>query len=53
MAVGPRHATREPPFSVCGSDRWVAGSTEGAVRTGRAAAAAALRERAAAAGMQG
>ena len=42
MAVGPLHATHEPPFYVCGSDQWVCGYMEGAVRTGRAAAAAAL-----------
>jgi monoamine oxidase len=42
MAVGPLHATHEPPFYVCGSDKWVAGYMEGAVRTGRAAASAAL-----------
>jgi hypothetical protein len=42
MAVGPLHGTHEPPFYVCGSDHWVAGYMEGAVRTGRAAAAAAL-----------
>jgi monoamine oxidase len=41
-AVGPLHGTHEPPFFVCGSDHWVAGYMEGAVRTGRAAAAAAL-----------
>ena len=41
MAVGPLHGTHEPPFYVCGSDHWVAGYMEGAVRTGRAAAAAA------------
>jgi monoamine oxidase len=29
---------------VCGSDQWVAGYMEGAVRTGRAAAQAALME---------
>jgi monoamine oxidase len=40
--VGPRHGTHAPPFFVCGSDQWVAGYMEGAVRTGRAAAAAAL-----------
>jgi monoamine oxidase len=40
--VGPLHGTHEPPFYVCGSDQWVAGYMEGAVRTGRAAAAAAL-----------
>jgi putrescine oxidase len=49
MAVGPRHGTHDPPFYVCGSDQWVAGYMEGAVRTGRAAAAAALGERVAAA----
>jgi monoamine oxidase len=48
MAVGPLHGTHEPPFYVCGSDQWVAGYMEGAVRTGRAAAAAALGSRAAA-----
>jgi monoamine oxidase len=42
MAVGPLHGTHEPPFYVCGSDQWVAGYMEGAVRTGRAAAARAL-----------
>ncbi len=41
-AVGPLHGTHEPPFYVCGSDQWVAGYMEGAVRTGRAAAHAAL-----------
>ena len=41
-AVGPLHGTHGPPFCVAGSDHWVAGSMEGAVRTGRAAAAAAL-----------
>jgi monoamine oxidase len=41
-AVGPRHGTHEPPFYVCGSDQWVAGYMEGAVRTGRATAAAVL-----------
>jgi monoamine oxidase len=45
MRVGPRHGTHAPPFYVCGSDQWVAGYMEGAVRTGRAAAAAALGER--------
>ena len=40
--VGPLHGTHDPPFYVCGSDQWVAGYMEGAVRTGRAAAAAAL-----------
>jgi monoamine oxidase len=45
IRVGPLHATHEPPFYVCGSDQWVAGYMEGAVRTGRAAAAACLRNR--------
>lgn len=40
--VGPLHGTHEPPFYVAGSDHWVAGYMEGAVRTGRAAATAAL-----------
>jgi monoamine oxidase len=40
--VGPLHATHEPPFYVAGSDHWVAGYMEGAVKTGRAAARAAL-----------
>ncbi|MEV6399082.1 NAD(P)/FAD-dependent oxidoreductase [Streptomyces sp. NPDC051907] len=42
MAVGPSHGRHEPPFYVCGSDQWVAGYMEGAVRTGRAAAKEAL-----------
>lgn len=42
LAVGPLHGTHEPPFYVCGSDQWVCGYMEGAVRTGRGAAAAAL-----------
>jgi monoamine oxidase len=42
MAVGPLHGTHEPPFYVAGSDHWVAGYMEGAVRTGRAAAPAIL-----------
>jgi monoamine oxidase len=41
-AVGPLHGTHEPPFYVCGSDQWVAGYLEGAVRTGRQTAAAVL-----------
>lgn len=41
--VGPLHGTHDPPFYVCGSDQWVAGYMEGAVRTGRAAARVALR----------
>jgi monoamine oxidase len=51
MAVGPQHGTHAPPFYVCGSDQWVAGYMEGAVRTGRAAAAAALGDPAATAGV--
>jgi monoamine oxidase len=46
MRVGPLHGTHEPPFYVCGSDQWAAGYMEGAVRTGRGAAAAALRNEA-------
>ncbi len=42
MSVGPLHGKHEPPFYVCGSDQWVCGYMEGAVRTGRGAAAAAL-----------
>jgi monoamine oxidase len=42
MRAGPLHGTHEPPFFVAGSDHWVAGYMEGAVRTGRGAAAAAL-----------
>jgi monoamine oxidase len=42
MRVGPLHGTHDPPFYVCGSDQWVAGYMEGAVRTGRSAAEAAL-----------
>lgn len=41
-AVGPLHGTHEPPFYVCGSDQWVCGYMEGAVRTGRGAAEAIL-----------
>jgi len=44
MGVGPLHATHEPPIYVAGSDQWVCGYMEGAVRTGRAAAAAALAQ---------
>ncbi|MGY5125030.1 FAD-dependent oxidoreductase [Streptomyces nigrescens] len=43
MAVGPLHGSHEPPFYVCGSDQWVAGYMEGAVRTGREAAREVLR----------
>ncbi|HWE12854.1 MAG TPA: FAD-dependent oxidoreductase [Solirubrobacteraceae bacterium] len=39
--MGPLHGRHEPPFYVAGSDHWVAGYMEGAVRTGRAAARAA------------
>ncbi len=42
MRVGRLHGTHAPPFYVCGSDQWVCGYMEGAVRTGRGAAAAAL-----------
>jgi monoamine oxidase len=42
MRVGPLHGTHAPPLYVCGSDQWVAGYMEGAVRSGRSAAAAAL-----------
>jgi monoamine oxidase len=42
-AVGPLHGQHEPPFYVAGSDHWVAGYMEGAVRTGRGAARAALQ----------
>jgi monoamine oxidase len=40
--VGPLHGTHEPPFYIAGSDHWVAGYMEGAVKTGRAAARSAL-----------
>jgi monoamine oxidase len=43
MAVGALHGQHEPPFYVAGSDHWVAGYMEGAVRTGRGAAREALR----------
>jgi monoamine oxidase len=42
LRVGRLHGTHDPPFYVCGSDQWVAGYMEGAVRTGKAAAAAML-----------
>jgi monoamine oxidase len=42
LRVGPRHGTHAPPFYVCGSDQWVAGYMEGAVRSGCSAASAAL-----------
>jgi monoamine oxidase len=41
-AIGPTHAQPEGRFFVAGSDYWVAGYMEGAVRTGRAAADAIL-----------
>jgi monoamine oxidase len=41
-AVGPLHATHEPPLYLAGSDHWACGYMEGAVATGRAAARAAL-----------
>lgn len=41
-AVGPLHGTHEPPFWVVGSDQWVCGYMEGAVRTGRETARAIL-----------
>jgi monoamine oxidase len=44
MAVGPLHGKHEPPFYVCGSDQWVCGYMEGAVRTGRGAARALLAD---------
>jgi monoamine oxidase len=43
MAVGPLHGTHEPSCYVCGSDQWVCGYMEGAVRTGRDAGRAALK----------
>lgn len=43
MAVGPLHGTHEPPFYVAGSDQWVAGYMEGAVRSGRQAGKEMLR----------
>ena len=42
MAVGPLHGAHEPAFYGAGFDHWVAGYSEGAVRTGRSAAAAVL-----------
>ena len=44
-AVGPLHGTHEPPFWVVGSDQWVCGYMEGAVRTGRSAAREMLARR--------
>jgi monoamine oxidase/putrescine oxidase len=46
--IGPLHGRHEPPFYVAGSDHWVAGYMEGAVRTGRGAARALLSAGAAA-----
>lgn len=45
MRVGPLHGTHEPPFYICGSDQWVCGYMEGAVRSGRSAAHAILGRR--------
>ena len=42
-AMGRLHGSHEPPFYVAGSDHWMAGYMEGAVATGRAAAARILR----------
>ncbi len=44
MAVGPLHGTHEPPFWAVGSDQWICGYMEGAVRTGREAARAILAQ---------
>jgi monoamine oxidase len=41
-AIGPLHGSHEPPFWIVGSDQWVCGYMEGAVRTGREAAQAIL-----------
>jgi monoamine oxidase len=41
-AVGPLHGAHEPPFWIIGSDQWVCGYMEGAVRTGRETAKAIL-----------
>jgi monoamine oxidase len=41
-AIGPTHAKPEGRFFVAGSDYWVAGYMEGAVRSGRATAGAIL-----------
>ena len=41
-AIGPLHGSHEPPFWIVGSDQWVCGYMEGAVRTGRQAAQAIL-----------
>jgi monoamine oxidase len=43
-AIGPLHGSHEPPFWVAGSDQWVCGYMEGAVRTGRQAAQAILAQ---------
>jgi len=42
LDVGPLHGRHEPPFYVAGSDHWASGYMEGAVATGRNAAAAVL-----------
>jgi monoamine oxidase len=41
-ALGELHGKHEPPFFVAGSDHWRCGYMEGAVQTGRGAAAAVL-----------
>ncbi|GLV76299.1 FAD-dependent oxidoreductase [Streptomyces hygroscopicus] len=45
MGVGPLHGKSEPPFYVCGSDQWLSGHMEGAVRTGRGVAREILTSR--------
>ncbi|WP_190857149.1 hypothetical protein [Actinomadura sp. RB99] len=45
MGVGPLHGKSEPPFYVCGSDQWLSGHMEGAVRTGRSVAREILASR--------
>ncbi|MGW5697322.1 flavin monoamine oxidase family protein [Streptomyces asiaticus] len=45
MGVGPLHGKSEPPFYVCGSDQWLSGHMEGAVRTGRGVAREILASR--------
>jgi len=42
LEVGPSHGQHEPPFYVAGSDHWASGYMEGAVATGRNAAAVLL-----------
>ena len=45
MSTAVDTGTHAPPVWFCGSDQWVAGYMEGAVRTGRAAAASLLSSR--------